>query len=211
MSLYVAQPYGNEAIPRGWSKYTRGTSRYLKAHPEETVESEAPKVAGKREEEANVATGTKVLSVEEDAKFREFLAAAQPRHKKKIWANDDDEDALVEDHEQQLQNASQKKIVVKSKKAGGEGLKIRTTQTLQTSCFFPLHPLDFDSHGFSSRSIARSLSQLDLKGFPSSALLLPVCLRAETTRLMLLCFFFGGGGFDGILCRAASDANAHEV
>jgi multiple RNA-binding domain-containing protein 1 len=93
IEVEFARKVGQEARKDAWSKYTEGTSRFKERHMATGANTvEIPGNTGV-EKELNDGMG------EKDPKLQEFLALMQPRHKKAVWANDDDvqdqEGALV--------------------------------------------------------------------------------------------------------------------
>ena len=97
LEVEFAQRVGSEEGRRGaWSKYTDGTSRnkeLVRKSREQEREREdgglgekgsAQTEAKKRKQGAEKGGGA------QDPKLQEFLALMQPRHKKAVWANDDE-------------------------------------------------------------------------------------------------------------------------
>ena len=92
MEVGFAQRVGSEEGRRGaWSKYTDGTSRN-----KEMIGRAKAKAKGRGEdaveerEKGKVGAEKRKAGEVEDPKLQEFLALMQPRHKKAVWANDDE-------------------------------------------------------------------------------------------------------------------------
>ena len=87
LEVEFARKVGQEAKKDAWSKYTEGTSRFKERHMAtgaNTVEISEKGVNVRSKKELNGGMS------EKDPKLQEFLALMQPRHKKAVWANDDD-------------------------------------------------------------------------------------------------------------------------
>ncbi|SAM09672.1 hypothetical protein [Absidia glauca] len=87
-----AIPYGADNIPRGWSKYTEGTSAHSrftgtkKSNPEFQVEETE---AFRQQKEKLVKHINQLKVDEQDPKLREYLDVMTSRSKGQTWTNDD--------------------------------------------------------------------------------------------------------------------------
>ena len=93
IKVCVAKPAGSKALPRAWSKYSRGSSKHRDAHPEQYL------AEGGEEEEAEDggaggARGTKrkgaveVMSDQKRKKLADFFEVMRGRDKSRVWEND---------------------------------------------------------------------------------------------------------------------------
>jgi len=110
LDVSFAIAYGSDALPRPWSKYSKGSSAYTKSHPEDQKKEKGEKVVGpKQSTEASLDDifGNKKRAREGDNeeeqdrkkpkldgeaqedqhKFKEYMALM--KKKNKFWANDD--------------------------------------------------------------------------------------------------------------------------
>lgn len=91
-SLSPIGQYGADNIPRGWSKYTEGTSAHSrftgtkKANPEFQVEETE---AFRQQKEKLVKHINQLKADEQDPKLREYLDVMTSRSKGQTWTNDD--------------------------------------------------------------------------------------------------------------------------
>ncbi|KAJ8906035.1 hypothetical protein NDN08_002535 [Rhodosorus marinus] len=115
LNIEIAHPYGDNRIPRGWSKYTKGTSGYSKLHPQDEVDGQEKTANEPGDENENRKKTTSDRKKSDN--LEEFIAAAQPRSRKYVWSNDDSTNFV----------ASEVKKTVKSKKRGGEGVALERT------------------------------------------------------------------------------------
>ncbi|ORX74678.1 RNA-binding domain-containing protein [Linderina pennispora] len=87
-----ARPYGDAALPRPWSVYTKGTTLYNRAHGIDPNE-EKKKVQADDKQRSQRAIRTLYEEIlagnQDDPRFKEFLQAMAPRAKNKTWTNDD--------------------------------------------------------------------------------------------------------------------------
>jgi len=119
VSVETAMPVGDAAIPRPWSKHSKGSSAYgrLNEDDEEGAPSgkqtarEAQKKVAERKEQAR---GKHKKSDGTDKKWEEFLNVANPRSKSTLWSNDTGGKAVAEE--------------VANKKPGGEGMTVKRTR-----------------------------------------------------------------------------------
>ena len=94
LEVEFAQRVGSEEGRRNaWSKYTDGTSRNKELARKELEERRGASSQGKDGKVEKVGKDKKrkgADAAQQDPKLQEFLALMQPRHKKAVWANDDE-------------------------------------------------------------------------------------------------------------------------
>ncbi|CAI5705466.1 unnamed protein product [Peronospora effusa] len=86
INVRVALSKESDEMDRPWSKYSAGSDRYQKLHPESgvvaTSSTEAKTFSEKKEKKIG-------KDVEASGDFKEFMETMQARSKTKFWANDD--------------------------------------------------------------------------------------------------------------------------
>ncbi|KAJ1718465.1 Multiple RNA-binding domain-containing protein 1, partial [Coemansia erecta] len=90
----LAKPFGDAALPRAWSVYTKGTTLYNKTHGVSDKAAEEMANAENKEKQKNqraIRSLYEELLAEnqDDQRFKEFLQVMAPRASNKTWANDD--------------------------------------------------------------------------------------------------------------------------
>lgn len=94
LEVEFAQRVGSEEGRRNaWSKYTDGTSRNKELARKELEERCGDAMHGKDgrgEKDSKDKKRKGADAAQQDPKLQEFLALMQPRHKKAVWANDDE-------------------------------------------------------------------------------------------------------------------------
>jgi multiple RNA-binding domain-containing protein 1 len=79
---------GDASLDRPWSKYSTGSSAFLKRQPEAAPEQ--PKKRIKTEEDNKPSATATAAPVDRNSKeFKQFLAAAKPKSAIKLWADDE--------------------------------------------------------------------------------------------------------------------------
>ncbi|CAO3634886.1 unnamed protein product [Cunninghamella blakesleeana] len=91
-----ALPYGSEAIPRAWSKYTDGTSANIRLTGGNSIKADKKNdfqveetEAFKQQKEKLIQHVNQLKADEKDPKLREYLDVMTSRSKGKTWTNDD--------------------------------------------------------------------------------------------------------------------------
>lgn len=91
LEVEFAQRMGSEEGRRNaWSKYTDGTSRNKELVRKELEERRGDAIEGKEGKGSKDKKRKGADAAQQDPKLQEFLALMQPRHKKAVWANDDE-------------------------------------------------------------------------------------------------------------------------
>ncbi|KAG7378426.1 putative RNA-binding protein 19 [Phytophthora pseudosyringae] len=89
INVRVALARESDDMERPWSKYSAGSGRYEKLHPESGVVATASK-GDETSPEKKDSKGQKAAKQEETSgEFKEFMETMQARSKTKFWANDD--------------------------------------------------------------------------------------------------------------------------
>ncbi|CAL8464375.1 g3910 [Coccomyxa elongata] len=89
LTVEFAEKYGGSHLPRAWSKYTEGTSRYKKLHQEGNADEDKPKGVRELKKLKKQQRMGDTAPEEEDPKLAEFLQLMQPRRAGAIWSNED--------------------------------------------------------------------------------------------------------------------------
>jgi len=102
LQIELAKPQGHSELARPWSRHSKGSSAYSRAHPDDEDDEAAGGGAGggggaesaKPDKPGAVQKAGVVSAAEQrarDAKLEEFLGLMQPNSKKKmrLWSNDD--------------------------------------------------------------------------------------------------------------------------
>ncbi|BDA49748.1 Multiple RNA-binding domain-containing protein 1 [Coccomyxa sp. Obi] len=89
LTVEFAEKYGGSHLPRAWSKYTEGTSRYKKLHQEGDADQDKPKGVRELKKLKKQQRMGDAAPEEEDPKLAEFLQLMQPRRAGTIWSNED--------------------------------------------------------------------------------------------------------------------------
>ena len=94
IEIDVARRSGDSTIARPWSRHSKGSSAYLKAHPEEAppkVKAPKPKAGGEGGK-AKAASSKALEKAAKDPRFAEFLqlmGGSKGVDAMKVWNNDD--------------------------------------------------------------------------------------------------------------------------
>ncbi|OUM65272.1 hypothetical protein PIROE2DRAFT_7731, partial [Piromyces sp. E2] len=134
IKVEIAKTIGDATLVRPWSKYSQGSSAYMKRINEE---NEAKRLEREKEEkrqknklqvekelERKKKFLTEIYGDETDEKLQEYLNVMKPRSHAKTWTNDDgskQDDATIRG------KPKIQAIAVPNKKPGGEGLLVTKT------------------------------------------------------------------------------------
>ncbi|ORX45758.1 RNA-binding domain-containing protein [Piromyces finnis] len=134
IKVEIAKTIGDATLVRPWSKYSQGSSAYMKKINEENEakrierEKEEKRQRNKLQVEKELERKKKFLSEiygdETDEKLQEYLNVMKPRSHAKTWTNDDgskQDDATIRG------KPKIQAIAVPNKKPGGEGLLVTKT------------------------------------------------------------------------------------
>ncbi|KAJ1673622.1 Multiple RNA-binding domain-containing protein 1, partial [Spiromyces aspiralis] len=89
ISVELSKPQDDSTLPRPWSAYSKGSSKYNKRHG---IKPEPKKTQKGGEAKDNVVRSLYeevLLKHKDDPRFAEFLQVMAPRARNKAWANDD--------------------------------------------------------------------------------------------------------------------------
>ncbi|KAI7834137.1 hypothetical protein BX661DRAFT_176691 [Kickxella alabastrina] len=94
IAVEIAKPFGDAALPRAWSAYTKGTTLYNKMHgvvdkAAQEKEDANNKVKQKSQRAIKSLYDELVADNQDDPRFKEFLQVMAPRASNKTWTNDD--------------------------------------------------------------------------------------------------------------------------
>ncbi|KAI9220240.1 hypothetical protein BC828DRAFT_415832 [Blastocladiella britannica] len=134
IEVELAKPINDPSLPRAWSKYTKGTTAYDRAHPSASDPSSntLPAVTTADETAAAAAKKSFVDSLNDEAEARPALATylelLKPRAAKAAWQNDDvggdNVRALVGKKTKKERGPKTVTQTVANRKPGGEGLTV---------------------------------------------------------------------------------------
>ena len=94
IKVCVAKPAGSKALPRAWSKYSRGSSKHRDANPEQYLTEGGEEEEAAEDGGAGGARGTKrkgtveVMSDQKRKKLADFFEVMRGRDKSRVWEND---------------------------------------------------------------------------------------------------------------------------
>ncbi|ORX86199.1 RNA-binding domain-containing protein [Anaeromyces robustus] len=134
IKVEIAKTIGDATLVRPWSKYSQGSSAYIKRINEENEakrlerEKEEKRQKNKQQVEKELERKKKFLTEiygdETDEKLQEYLNVMKPRSQTKTWTNDD---GSRQDNNTIRGKPKIQAIAVPNKKPGGEGLLVTKT------------------------------------------------------------------------------------
>ncbi|KAJ1890502.1 Multiple RNA-binding domain-containing protein 1, partial [Kickxella alabastrina] len=161
IAVEIAKPFGDAALPRAWSAYTKGTTLYNKMHgvvdkAAQEKEDANNKVKQKSQRAIKSLYDELVADNQDDPRFKEFLQVMAPRASNKTWTNDDyanwqtDELAAIKD----AVTARREKVTAKGVASDKKSKKSKKSEPTKSDD----KPVDVDGADASPDKVEKAVS-----------------------------------------------------